>query len=148
MNQNHAFIPNPRGVVGEVFEDEIILVNLKEGIYYSLRDTAAFIWKIIAQPMTISQITTQLRASYQVKIAGTKKTTTIETDVQTFIEMLLAEALIVSAPPSDVPQMWAQVEPPVPYQPPVVERYTDMQELLLVDPVHEVDAEYGWPLKK
>jgi hypothetical protein len=29
----------------------------------------------------------------------------------------------------------------------VLERYTDMQELLLLDPIHDVD-ESGWPHRK
>ncbi len=32
----------------------------------------------------------------------------------------------------------------VPYAPPALETYTDMQELLLLDPIHDVD-ETGWP---
>jgi hypothetical protein len=31
-----------------------------------------------------------------------------------------------------------------PYSPPKLSAYTDMQELLLLDPVHEVD-DAGWP---
>ena len=33
------------------------------------------------------------------------------------------------------------------FSPPVVEKYTDMQDLVLLDPVHEVD-ERGWPHAK
>ena len=32
----------------------------------------------------------------------------------------------------------------VPYVPPVLEKFTDMQDLILLDPVHEV-SERGWP---
>ena len=31
-----------------------------------------------------------------------------------------------------------------PFVPPTLEKYTDMQDLVLLDPVHEVD-ERGWP---
>ena len=34
-----------------------------------------------------------------------------------------------------------------PYEPPQLEKYTDMQDLVLLDPVHEVDAT-GWPHPK
>jgi hypothetical protein len=30
------------------------------------------------------------------------------------------------------------------FEPPVLEKFTDMQDLILLDPVHEVD-ERGWP---
>jgi hypothetical protein len=33
----------------------------------------------------------------------------------------------------------------VPFTPPVLGVYTDMQEFMLVDPVHQVDEAAGWP---
>jgi hypothetical protein len=33
------------------------------------------------------------------------------------------------------------------FEAPVLNRYTDMQDLLLLDPIHEVD-ETGWPIQK
>jgi hypothetical protein len=35
----------------------------------------------------------------------------------------------------------------VPFEPPILERFDDMQELLLLDPVHEVSDEEGWPAR-
>ena len=35
-----------------------------------------------------------------------------------------------------------------PFQPPVFERFTDMEDLLLMDPVHEAEDEKGWPHAK
>ena len=34
-----------------------------------------------------------------------------------------------------------------PYSPPVLNSYTDMEELLLLDPIHDVD-QAGWPMPK
>jgi hypothetical protein len=34
------------------------------------------------------------------------------------------------------------------YQAPVFERFTDMGDLLLLDPVHEAEDEKGWPHAK
>jgi hypothetical protein len=33
------------------------------------------------------------------------------------------------------------------FEPPLLEKYTDMQDLVLLDPVHEVDST-GWPAPK
>jgi hypothetical protein len=43
---------------------------------------------------------------------------------------------------ADVPGDDVQGE--LPFVAPVLDKYTDMQELLLLDPIHEVDAS-GWP---
>jgi hypothetical protein len=43
------------------------------------------------------------------------------------------------------------MEPPdykLPFQKPLLQKYTDMEALLLVDPIHEVDEEEGWPKQK
>jgi hypothetical protein len=34
------------------------------------------------------------------------------------------------------------------FQPPVLESYSDMQDILLLDPIHEVDDKAGWPNPK
>ncbi len=31
------------------------------------------------------------------------------------------------------------------YVSPVLERFDDVRDLLLIDPIHQVDQEYGWP---
>ena len=33
------------------------------------------------------------------------------------------------------------------YQTPVIEVFDDLAELIMIDPLHEVDAERGWPVK-
>jgi hypothetical protein len=33
---------------------------------------------------------------------------------------------------------------PAAFEPPLLEKFTDMEDLLLLDPVHEVDGR-GWP---
>ena len=35
----------------------------------------------------------------------------------------------------------------IPFDAPILKRYTDQQELLLLDPIHEVD-DIGWPREK
>jgi hypothetical protein len=70
--------------------------------------------------------------------------------VRNLVEELVAESLIVplsSAPTPASGKTPAPVEPGTPFVPPVLERYTDMQELLFLDPIHDVD-ESGWPHRK
>ena len=71
----------------------------------------------------------------------------IEQAVTGFIREILAENLIVpDATPFPQPSTLDNPGPQVhkPFVPPVLHKYTDMQELLLIDPIHEVD-ETGWP---
>jgi hypothetical protein len=59
------------------------------------------------------------------------------------VEQLLAEGLVVED--ADAPVGASPPAPPADaLEPPALEKFTDMQDLILLDPVHEVD-ERGWP---
>lgn len=66
--------------------------------------------------------------------------------VTRFIAELARLNLIV--PAELTADLTAEIEVPASdeFQPPALESYTDMQDLLLLDPIHEVD-EMGWPQK-
>ena len=53
--------------------------------------------------------------------------------------------------PSDAPPPPDAVKSPsiprAPFHPPVLNVFSDMQDLLLLDPIHDVDAT-GWPMPK
>ena len=64
--------------------------------------------------------------------------------VRALVDELVAEGILVAAQangndPAGEPEPSSR-----PYEDPKLGKYTDMQELLLLDPVHEVD-ESGWP---
>ena len=40
-----------------------------------------------------------------------------------------------------------EIEKPI-FQAPSLQKYTDMEEMLALDPIHEVDEEMGWPSAK
>jgi hypothetical protein len=63
------------------------------------------------------------------------------------LQELLAEALVVpGAPAAGGAGTVATAVPAArqPYEAPALHKYNDMQDLLLLDPVHDVD-ETGWP---
>ena len=64
-----------------------------------------------------------------------------------FVSALAAEQLIL---PREGPgEGSAPTQEPKPtFAPPGLRKFTDMQELLLVDPIHDVQPEAGWPLPK
>ena len=71
--------------------------------------------------------------------------------VKPFIEHLRAEDLIVAQPTADADAShWpsnviASAGQLLPVEPPVLHKYTDLQDLLLLDPIHDTD-EAGWPV--
>lgn len=143
VNANQSYRTNQPAVIAEVIDGEAIIVNLDSGAYYSLRDSACAIWELVAQQMTVPQVVQALTTRY----AGPRDA--IESGVAALLEQLLAEQIILpaaaassSAGAAALPSNGARGL--LPFQPPVLEKFTDMADLLLLDPIHEVD-EAGWP---
>jgi hypothetical protein len=127
------------GVVREAFDDEVVIINLDSGTYYSLNGSGVAVWTTIENGATLDRIVTVVAARYEAE------TTTIEADVRQLIERLLTEQLICEDPagtngPGLVPSEGKRQQ----YEAHGLSVFTDMQELLRLDPVHDVD-EAGWP---
>ena len=130
-------------VIHEAIDGEVVVINLENGKYYSLRGSGARVWAGVADRAGVDEIAAHLARSYHgADEAGAS--------VAAFLAELESEELIV--PSSEDPGPWAPSEPHngarSPFEPPVLERFTDMQDLLLLDPVHEVDEAQGWPRAK
>lgn len=121
-------------VVSETVDGEVIVVDLASGNYYSLRDTAAYIWHALVQGVSVQAVICKVRESLNQKDAS------VDRDVLDFAEALVKEGLI--HPSSRVTK--AEPGPCGSYQKPVFEKFSDMREFLLVDPIHEVNIR-GWP---
>ena len=137
------FQVNSPNVIHEVIDGEAVLVNLESGSYYSIDNVGAVIWDYIENGLSVSQIVDSIADRYE------GNGDDIEQGVQQLFTQLQEEQLIV---PSGAPQANGQV-PPVsdaangsktPFEVPILHKYTDMEDLLLLDPIHDVD-ESGWP---
>jgi hypothetical protein len=136
------FQANSPNVIHETIEDEVILIDLKSGTYYSLREAGATVWQAIERGAHEDEI----RAAVEQRYEGASDE--IRDSVVQLVAELESEGLIRgdqdAAGAAGVPAPVALDEPRVPFIAPVLEKHTDMQDLILIDPVHEVGAR-GWP---
>lgn len=136
------FRVNSPNVIHETIEGEVVLIDLKTGTYYSLRDSGAAVWQAIEQGAGEDGIAAELRARYD---ASDEQ---IGAAVRQLLAQLEGEGLIRAdegeAEPAAVPSAAFNGDARLPFASPVLEKHTDMQDLILLDPVHEVGAE-GWP---
>lgn len=136
---------NHRHVVAETIDDETILIHLGTGIYYSLDGLGSTIWNLAEQGLRPDQIVAVLRDAYPDEPA-------VDAAVAELVTQLTLEDLLIDddeqeqalAPPAER----AAPIPPAVYVVPSLRKYTDMQEFMLVDPLHEVDEAAGWPSVK
>jgi Coenzyme PQQ synthesis protein D (PqqD) len=136
-------------IVHEIFDDqEAAIINLKSGNYYSLNPIGTYIWAQIEPSTTMGEIVEEIVSRYEGNLGE------IINEVTLFIDQLYAEELIVTANDAsgETSSRHVKIGPDgndskSAFSPPLLERYNDMQELLLLDPIHEV-AETGWPHRK
>ncbi len=138
---------NTPHVIHETIDGEVIVINLASGNYYSMRGAGLDVWEVVqsspgADPTAIAAtVARRFDAPSDV----------VEREVTAFLEELRREELV--APAEDgVGPLAADGEAAGEgaaraFEPPSLEKYTDLQDLVLLDPVHEVDAT-GWPHRK
>lgn len=133
-----AFVVRP-SVRHERLDDEVIAIDLESGAYFALDDVAAMCWSVLAAGGTASAAVEATVAGYDVARDAAQR------DVEGFVGELVRVGLLapVDRPPVPVglPEAAKEVRE---YKPPAIERYDDLEELLVLDPIHEVD-ETGWP---
>jgi len=149
MNIQDRLRINVPKIVHETIDGETIILNLKSGNYYSLNGIAAEVWAFIEKGASMNDIIEQLLTDYQ----GVKED--IASKVNTFLsELILEELASVDALPStEAPKCTsaqAQAGPnhhrPA-FNAPILTKYSDMKDLLLLDPIHDAD-DTGWPESK
>ena len=128
-------------IADETIDDETIIIDFETGTYYSLQDTANQIWLLLQAEGSIEEIVSQLSDCY----GG--ETEEIDASVRQFIGTLVQAEVIVEAQAPlarlAVPPLTAKTR----FVPPSLEKHSDIQDLLLLDPIHEV-AQSGWPMRK
>ena len=137
MDLSTRFRINYPNVVASAFGDEWVIVNLESGTYFSLEGSASLLWPIISSSNSIESVIVTLHTSIGVPVDIAVR------DVSNFCDELIQHDLITET--SEIS------ETPITnlvygreYFTPVIAVHADLQDILLLDPVHDVE-EGGWP---
>jgi hypothetical protein len=134
LSARHLELASPQCSADD-FDGEIVAINLETGIYYSIKESGAVLWHDLAAGHSVEAL---------VELAGANPE--LAAGIVRFADELVSCGL-----------MRPTTEAPIPGEPaataaqiatmtaPALESFGDMQDLLLLDPVHEVDEEMGWP---
>ncbi|HKP24725.1 MAG TPA: hypothetical protein VJV39_12735 [Dongiaceae bacterium] len=120
------------------FGDEVVAANFVKGVYYSLLGPAAQIWDGLIAGVAIETVIAQTAALSDADAAD------FAAAANNLVQALLDEQLIEPAPDAAATAWQPVPGADGPYGLPVIERFTDMEDLLQLDPVHDVE-EMGWP---
>jgi hypothetical protein len=128
--------------VDETIDGEALVMDMVKGSYYSCVGASAFAWNALARGVPVDDLTAMLAARYELDEQDARP------DVDAFVESLLTEEMLVpDVNTPDAPPTRAILDALVPqpeYRALTLERFDDLADLILLDPVHDV-TEAGWP---
>ncbi len=131
---------NSQDIMHETIDGEVVIVNLDSGAYYAFDGSGEYIWDRLSQDgASQEQLVVELEPRFHAPVQE------ISAAVESFLAQLLDEALIVVAEDAAAfAPAAAMEEPAAEFVAPQLNKYTDMEALLLADPIHEVEPD-GWP---
>lgn len=127
-------------IAHQTIDGEVIAIDFVNGFYFSMRGTAAEIWLLLVAATPLDEAI----ARYQEDNPG--PAATIDAEIRRFVSELVTANLIAPSETAPAPDdaLQSALAPCRPYSLPILEKFEDMAELILLDPVHDV-TELGWP---
>jgi hypothetical protein len=128
---------NPEKMFCDITDDFAIIINSETGIYYGINSFGTSVFENLIKGSAVPEILTELK-----KIPGIPAD--IEQRLVIFIEELKSKEIIVNGTAVKneiVINADLAVADEFVFS---VSEYADAQELLLADPIHDVEEELGW----
>ena len=131
---------NAPHVALQIIDGEAILIHFERGHYFSARGFGCEILRQCARGSRLGDVSEQLAQR-----SGAEPSA-VRAAITGYAERLLAEDLITAEEAGPVPLEGADegASGPLEFGEPELVKYTDLEDLLLLDPIHDVD-EVGWP---
>ena len=127
-------------VMSEVLDGEAVIIDLASGRYHGAAGVGGTVWQAISAGCSMEGILAEVARLH------TAVPEDAADQVRRFIDQLVAAGLVVEVSGEQASPSIAGTPAPAatPWSTPVLESHDDLQDLLLLDPVHEVTEE-GWP---
>ncbi|MBN9216335.1 MAG: PqqD family peptide modification chaperone [Mesorhizobium sp.] len=124
-----------KDIVFESFDGEAVVLDLSTGKYFGFSDSGSGVWQALSSGVGVQAIA---------------EASAIEAaDLEGFISRLLEFGLLAPADtpglpmPNDIVSALAAAREPL-----SVDVHDDLADLIVVDPIHEVEEPLGWPAVK
>ncbi|MBS4168904.1 PqqD family protein [Parachlamydia sp. AcF125] len=140
MGLSRRYKLNQPGVNYQILDEEAVIVHLETGTYYSLDLVGTFIWAHLMEGASAQQILQDLYVCYE------EIPQTVEQEILAFIRQLEEEKLIVQQKEIELTFNFSSPSPAFEsakglFVTPCLNKYTEMQELLLLDPLFESETQ-------
>ena len=137
------YIFNEEKVFADFADDQFIVLNHVNGEYYSFDKTSSIVLKALTEGCSTEDLVKAFCNRYDSEVTGAPE------HIKRFVEQLIslgiiipggneegnAEKYVAAIDSEKMPELSCEV-------------FTDVADLLMMDPIHEVDEKAGWPFKK
>ncbi len=133
---------NSSKVYADLAEGQYIVLNFVTGAYYSFDQASSAVLKALTEGASAGDIAGRFVSRYGADCGATEK-------VEAFLNKLLELEILIAGGDS-VPEAAVQLDSLHDDTMPELgcEGFNDVADLLLMDPIHEVDEDAGWPNKR
>ena len=83
------------GLLASAFGAELVILNLKDGVYYGLEDVGGRIWELLQRPIRVAAVRDALVAEYDVEPERCGR------DLKSLLQDLASRGLILVRGPDD-----------------------------------------------
>ncbi len=125
----------PAPIAHETLDGEVVILDQESGTYFSLTGAGADIWAQIVAGADDEQIVGFCETSFDGAVAD---------EITALLARLVADKIVVAHEGAGSEGTTRGGAERAPWVSPKLDRFTDLQSLLLLDPIHDVD-ESGWP---
>lgn len=129
-------------VSAESFDDETIIIHFDTGNYYSLDSFSSIVWQAVEERIDVTTLPNVMTTCFK-NVSHSE----LQRRIDQLITELLAEDLIRPAETLETGNTELRLAGDtevLPENAGHLIKFDDLQELLLLDPIHDVD-EAGWP---
>lgn len=133
-----ALIVDTARCAADTVDGETLIIDTVSGHLRVLTGIAPVVWDRLLEPRDAEALVAEVADRYD-EAAGEA--------VRGLLDELREAALLITADGATGahPIAAAGLDWPEQYETPGVERYDDIADIMLMDPVHEVDVDQGWP---
>lgn len=135
MHHSGVYAVASRDIVFESFDGEAVVLNLANGRYFGFSDSGSRVWQALSSGVALEDLVGAAPAGAE--------------QLQAFVSELVEFGLLMQSGqpaqplPDELAAALAAAQGPF-----TVTIHDDLADLLIVDPIHEVEEPLGWPAVK
>lgn len=127
----------------ERFEDETVLINVENGFYYSISRSGSELLQLLDSGYQVAMLV-------GIMVDDSVDSVHYSALITRFVEDLILEGILIETFNSPTTNQSIDIVRPLyssteGFEPLILEKFDEVSDLLLIDPIHMVDQQQGWP---